>query len=60
MPSWRGSCSRSAHAGAQHQGRPILLISSDEPTVRSLGFALKHGRNPAGDLVVLESHGRGA
>jgi gentisate 1,2-dioxygenase len=33
----------------------ILLVSSDEPTLRKLGFALKHGRDKNGDMVVLES-----
>lgn len=33
----------------------VLFISSDEPAVRSLGFALKHGRKPSGELVLLES-----
>jgi gentisate 1,2-dioxygenase len=41
------------HANGSDREDAILLLSSDEPTVRTLGFALKHGRNPAGDLVVL-------
>ncbi len=36
----------------------ILLVSSDEPTLRALGFALKHGRNSDGDVVLLESSAR--
>jgi gentisate 1,2-dioxygenase len=33
----------------------IFLVSSDEPTLRKLGFAMKHGRNANGETVVLES-----
>ncbi len=33
----------------------IILISSDEPTLRILGFLLKHGRDRNGDSVLLES-----
>ena len=33
----------------------IILVSSDEPTLRALGFALKHGKNRDGETVVLES-----
>jgi gentisate 1,2-dioxygenase len=32
-----------------------FFVSSDEPTLRKLGFAMKHGRNADGDTVVLES-----
>ncbi|HXQ52284.1 MAG TPA: cupin domain-containing protein [Stellaceae bacterium] len=32
----------------------IFLVSSDEPTLRALGFAVKHGRTSAGDIVLLE------
>jgi hypothetical protein len=32
----------------------IFIVSSDEPTLRALGFALKHGRNRNGDVVLLE------
>jgi hypothetical protein len=35
-----------------------MLISSDEPTLRKLGFALKHGVDRDGDTVVLESSTR--
>lgn len=49
-----------SHANGSGTEDAILLISSDEPTVRTLGFALKHGRNPAGDLVLLESSRRSA
>jgi len=33
----------------------VIFISSDEPTLRKLGFAKRHGRNADGDLVLLES-----
>jgi gentisate 1,2-dioxygenase len=33
----------------------IFLVSSDEPTLRKLGFAMKHGRDANGDSVVLET-----
>lgn len=33
----------------------IILVSSDEPTLRALGFSLKHGKNRDGETVVLES-----
>src|SRR5258708_1942054 len=33
----------------------VLFVSSDEPALRKLGFALKHGRDSNGDPVVLES-----
>ena len=32
----------------------VMLVSSDEPTLRALGFALKHGRDVNGDTVLLE------
>jgi gentisate 1,2-dioxygenase len=32
----------------------VMLVSSDEPTLRALGFALKHGRDRNGDTIVLE------
>lgn len=38
----------------------LLFIASDEPVLRALGFALKHGRSAAGDLVLLESSKRTA
>ena len=34
----------------------MLLISSDEPTLRALSFMLKHGRTADGDIVRLETH----
>ena len=43
------------HANASEREDAILFIASDEPTVRTLGFALKHGRKPSGELVTLES-----
>jgi gentisate 1,2-dioxygenase len=33
----------------------VILISSDEPTLKKLGFAVKHGRNRDGNTVLLES-----
>jgi gentisate 1,2-dioxygenase len=33
----------------------IFLVSSDEPTLRKLGFAMKHGRKANGETVVLET-----
>ncbi len=33
----------------------VLFLSSDEPTLRSLGFLLKQGRAPSGDLTLLDS-----
>ena len=33
----------------------VVFISSDEPTLRALGFLLKHGRDNNGDTVVLEA-----
>ncbi|MGA7487212.1 MAG: cupin domain-containing protein [Xanthobacteraceae bacterium] len=46
------------HANASTGEDAILLVSSDEPTLRKLGFALKHGRDRNGDLAVLESSTR--
>jgi len=31
----------------------VLFVSSDEPTLKALGFMLKHGRNAAGDICPL-------
>jgi gentisate 1,2-dioxygenase len=33
----------------------IFLVSSDEPTLRALGFCVKHGRAKSGEVVLLES-----
>ena len=33
----------------------VVLVSSDEPTLRALGYALKHGRDRNGDTVLLET-----
>jgi gentisate 1,2-dioxygenase len=33
----------------------IFLVSSDEPTLRALGFSVKHGRAASGEVVLLES-----
>lgn len=33
----------------------VILVSSDEPTLKKLGFAVKHGRNRDGNTVLLES-----
>jgi gentisate 1,2-dioxygenase len=38
----------------------LLFIASDEPVLRALGFALKHGRSDSGELVLLESSKRTA
>ncbi len=43
------------HTNSSASEDAILLVSSDEPTLRKLGFALKHGRDRNGDTVVLES-----
>ena len=43
------------HKNASPREDSILLVSSDEPTLRKLGFAMKHGRTPDGDSVVLET-----
>jgi gentisate 1,2-dioxygenase len=46
------------HTNSSASEDAILLVSSDEPTLRKLGFALKHGRDRNGDTVVLESSTR--
>jgi gentisate 1,2-dioxygenase len=46
------------HANGSATEDAILLVSSDEPTLRKLGFALKHGRNQNDDTIVLESSAR--
>jgi gentisate 1,2-dioxygenase len=46
------------HANTSATEDAVMLISSDEPTLRKLGFALKHGRDKNGDAVVLESSTR--
>lgn len=33
----------------------MFFVSSDEPTLRKLGFAMKHGRLPSGETVLLET-----
>jgi gentisate 1,2-dioxygenase len=33
----------------------VFLVSTDEPALRALGFAVKHGRTADGDTVLLES-----
>jgi gentisate 1,2-dioxygenase len=33
----------------------VFFVSSDEPTLRALGFAVRHGRAANGDVVLLES-----
>jgi gentisate 1,2-dioxygenase len=43
------------HVNGSASEDAILLVSSDEPTLRKLGFALKHGRDRNGEMVVLES-----
>jgi gentisate 1,2-dioxygenase len=43
------------HVNDSSTDEAIILVSSDEPTLRALGFALKHGRNAAGDIVLLDS-----
>jgi gentisate 1,2-dioxygenase len=43
------------HANASATEDAVLLVSSDEPTLRKLGFALKHGRDRNDDTIVLES-----
>lgn len=48
------------HANASATEDAILFVSSDEPALRALGFAIKHGRTPSGDLEVLESCRRSA
>ena len=46
------------HANAEGSEDAILFISCDEPAVRALGLALKHGRERTGELVMLESSKR--
>jgi len=41
------------HVNETPNGDAILFVSSDEPALRNLGFMLKHGRTPTGDVVVL-------
>jgi len=43
------------HVNSSDADDAILFVCSDEPTLRKLGFALKHGRNRAGETVLLES-----
>ena len=43
------------HANTSATDDAVLIISSDEPTLRALGFLLKHGRDTNGDTVLLES-----
>jgi gentisate 1,2-dioxygenase len=43
------------HANADSKNDAVFLVSSDEPTLRKLGFALKHGRLASGETVVLET-----
>ncbi len=43
------------HANTSKTGDAIVFVSSDEPTLRALGFFLKHGRDHNGDSVVLEA-----
>jgi len=43
------------HVNDSEKDDAIFLVSSDEPTLRKLGFAMKHGRSAQGDTVVLES-----
>jgi gentisate 1,2-dioxygenase len=43
------------HVNDSSTDEAIFLVSSDEPTLRALGFAVKHGRNGAGDIVLLDS-----
>jgi gentisate 1,2-dioxygenase len=38
------------HSNASEAEDAILFISSDEPTLRTLGFLLKQGRAPSGEL----------
>ncbi len=54
-PSVSRAASGTQHANASEREDAILFIASDEPTVRTLGFSLKHGRKPSGELVTLES-----
>ncbi len=41
------------HVNETPNGDAILFVSSDEPALRNLGFMLKHGKTPSGDIVVL-------
>jgi len=43
-----------SHRNASPNEDAILLVSSDEPTLRKLGFALKQGRADSGETVLLE------
>ena len=43
------------HANTSASEDAIVIISSDEPTLRALGFLLKHGRDNNDDTVLLES-----
>ena len=46
------------HANTEGSEDAVLFISSDEPAVRALGLALKHGRERSGNVVLLESSKR--
>ena len=48
------------HANASDAEDAIVFISSDEPTLRTLGFLLKQGRKPSGELELLDSFRHGA
>lgn len=43
------------HVNGSATDEAIFLVSSDEPTLRALGFVVKHGRNAAGDTVLLDN-----
>ncbi|MGE0745919.1 MAG: cupin domain-containing protein [Rhodospirillales bacterium] len=43
------------HRNGSDSEDAVILISSDEPTLNKLGFALKHGRDRNGDVVLLDS-----
>jgi gentisate 1,2-dioxygenase len=43
------------HSNADSKDDAIFFVSSDEPTLRKLGFAMKHGKLPSGETVVLEA-----
>jgi gentisate 1,2-dioxygenase len=43
------------HANGSASEDAVILVSSDEPTLKKLGFAIKHGRDRNGDVVLLES-----
>jgi gentisate 1,2-dioxygenase len=47
------------HVNSSAAEDAVMFVSSDEPTLRALGFALKHGRHPNGDIVVLETSNKG-